>query len=88
MYVEHVCCPIERQITPLISCAAPCQSVPCRAAPASVAVWPSVAYQSAFFRELQEALFGACERLHCAAYAASLGQNKKKTPHKQYAVNM
>lgn len=31
IYIEHVCCPIERQIAPLIIRAAPCQSVPCRA---------------------------------------------------------
>lgn len=40
IYMEHVCCPIDRQIAPLISQAgrtASCQSMPCLVVPSAVA---------------------------------------------------
>lgn len=81
IYIGHVCCPIERQIAPLIIRAAPCQSVPCRAVRRQCC---RVSHISQLFSENCEmARLSFLERAKgCTVLHTrhSLGQKKNKNP--------
>lgn len=87
VYMKHVCCPIDRQIAPLISQAAlrrvsPCRAWPCRVRWRQCHISVSSFPRTAMWECCTALLFRACKRLQRAAYA---DQTREK-PHSKHST--